>query len=411
LHHYLSWHAVVPAPMTILKGVRKLAPATICTIEPDGRRREETYWQLEVGPRAADRALGEAEWCEAVRDAMRKAVDRRRVADVPVGVLLSGGLDSSLLVAILAGLGQKDLKTFSVGFETIGDVEGDEFHYSDLIASRFATDHHRIRVDGSRAIESLPGMVAAMSEPMMSHDAIGFYLLSQEVSKYVKVAQSGQGADEIFGGYHWYPVLMRSNNATEDYARVYFDRDHAEMAELVAPALMNGDYSRDFVDAYFRNCRGTSPIDQTLQLDAEIMMVDDPVKRVDNMAMAWGLETRVPFLDHEVVELAARIPAELKVRGGGKHILKEASRGLVPDEVIDRPKGYFPVPALKYIRGAFLDFVRDVLDAPQARQRGLFNRPYIERLLADPEGELTPKGHSKLWQVALLECWLQTQGI
>jgi asparagine synthase (glutamine-hydrolysing) len=411
LHHYLSWHAVVPAPMTILKGVRKLAPATICTIEPDGRRREETYWQLEVGPRAVDRALSEAEWREAVRDAMRKAVDRRRVADVPVGVLLSGGLDSSLLVAILAGLGQNDLKTFSVGFETIGDVEGDEFHYSDLIASRFATDHHRIRVDGSRAIESLPGMVAAMSEPMMSHDAIGFYLLSQEVSKYVKVAQSGQGADEIFGGYHWYPVLMRSNNATEDYARVYFDRDHAEMAELVAPALMNGDYSRDFVDAYFRNCRGTSPIDQTLQLDAEIMMVDDPVKRVDNMAMAWGLETRVPFLDHEVVELAARIPAELKVRGGGKHILKEASRGLVPDEVIDRPKGYFPVPALKYIRGAFLDFVRDVLDAPQARQRGLFNRPYIERLLADPEGELTPKGHSKLWQVALLECWLQTRGI
>jgi asparagine synthase (glutamine-hydrolysing) len=411
LHHYLSWHAVVPAPMTILKGVRKLAPATICTIEPDGRRREETYWQLEVGPRAVDRALSEAEWREAVRDAMRKAVDRRRVADVPVGVLLSGGLDSSLLVAILARLGQNDLKTFSVGFETIGDVEGDEFHYSDLIASRFATDHHRIRVDGSRAIESLPGMVAAMSEPMMSHDAIGFYLLSQEVSKYVKVAQSGQGADEIFGGYHWYPVLMRSNNATEDYARVYFDRDHAEMAELVAPALMNGDYSRDFVDAYFRNCRGTSPIDQTLQLDAEIMMVDDPVKRVDNMAMAWGLETRVPFLDHEVVELAARIPAELKVRGGGKHILKEASRGLVPDEVIDRPKGYFPVPALKYIRGAFLDFVRDVLDAPQARQRGLFNRPYIERLLADPEGELTPKGHSKLWQVALLECWLQTQGI
>ena len=113
---------------------------------------------------------------------------------------------------------------------------------------------------------------------------------------------------------------------------------------------MNGDYSRDFVEAYFRNCRGTTPIDQTLQLDAQIMMVDDPVKRVDNMAMAWGLETRVPFLDHEVVELAARIPAELKVRGGGKYILKEASRGLVPDEVIDRSKGYFPVPALQQWR-------------------------------------------------------------
>jgi asparagine synthase (glutamine-hydrolysing) len=411
LHHYMSWHAVVPPPMTILKGVRKLPPATLCMIEPDGTRREETFWQLEVGPKAADRGMTETDWRDAVRSALGKSVARRRIADVPVGVLLSGGLDSSLLVALLAEQGQHELKTFSVGFEKVGDVEGDEFRYSDIVAQRFGTDHHRIAVDSSHTIDALPGMVAAMSEPMMSHDAIGFYLLSREVSKYVKVAQSGQGADEIFGGYHWYPVLMRSNDATEDYARVYFDRDHAEMRQALAPALMNGDYSREFVDAFFRNCSSSSPIDKTLQLDAQIMMVDDPVKRVDNMAMASGLETRVPFLDHEVVELAARIPAELKVRDGGKYILKEASRGVVPDAVIDRPKGYFPVPALKYIRGAFYDFVRDVLDAPRARQRSLFNRSYIDRLLADPEGELTPKGHSKLWQVALLECWLQTQGI
>jgi asparagine synthase (glutamine-hydrolysing) len=411
LNHYLSWHAVVPPPMTIIKGVRKLAPATLCVIEPDGKRREETFWQLEVGERAEDRGMTEADWRDAVRATLGKSVARRRIADVPVGVLLSGGLDSSLLVALLAEQGQSNLKTFSVGFEKVGDVEGDEFRYSDIVAQRFGTDHHRIKIDSSRAIDALPGMVAAMSEPMMSHDAIGFYMLSHEVAKYVKVAQSGQGADEILGGYHWYPVLMRSNDAVGDYARVYFDRDHAEMAELVAPPLMNGDYSREFVDNFFRNCRSARPIDQTLQLDARIMMVDDPVKRVDNMAMASGLETRVPFLDHEMVELAARVPADLKVRDGGKYILKEASRGVVPDAVIDRPKGYFPVPALKYIRGAFYDFVRDVLDAPRARQRGLFNRPYIDRLLANPEGELTPKGHSKLWQVALLECWLQTQGI
>jgi asparagine synthase (glutamine-hydrolysing) len=411
LHHYMSWHAVVPAPMTIIKGVRKLPPATICIIEPDGRRREEVFWQIEVGQRIEDRNLTEADWCEAIRVNLGKAVERRRVADVPVGVLLSGGLDSSVLVAMLAAQGQYGLKTFSVGFEKVGDLEGDEFRYSDLIAQRFDTDHHRIKVDSSHTIGALPGMVAAMSEPMMSHDAIGFYMLSREVSKYVKVAQSGQGADEIFGGYHWYPALMRSNDATSDYARVYFDRDHAEMAQAVAPSLMNGDYSREFVDEFFRSCRSAAPIDKTLQLDTKIMLVDDPVKRVDNMAMAWGLETRVPFLDHDVVELAARIPADLKVRDGGKYILKEACRGLVPDEVIDRPKGYFPVPALKYIRGAFYEFVRDILDAPVARQRGLFNRAYIDRLLADPEGELTPKGHSKLWQVALLECWLQTQGI
>ena len=334
LHHYMSWHAVVPAPRTILKGVRKLAPATICVIEPDGRRREEIYWNLTVGPRADDRKFKEADWREAVRLTLAKAVERRRVADVPVGVLLSGGLDSSILVAMLTELGQNDLKTFSVGFDTVGDVAGDEFHYSDLIARRFGTDHHRIKVDSSRTIDALPGMVEAMSEPMMSHDAVGFYLLSREVSKYVKVAQCGQGADEIFGGYHWYQALMRSNDAPEDYARVYFDRDHAEMGEALGPSLLNGDYSRDFIDEFFRSCASASPIDKTLQLDTEIMLVDDPVKRVDNMAMAFGLETRVPFLDHEVVELAARIPAELKVRDGGKSILKEAARGLVPDEVI-----------------------------------------------------------------------------
>ena len=411
LHHYMSWHAVVPAPMTILRGVRKLPPATICIIEADGRRREEVYWQFEVGIRPQDRGLSEADWREAIRQTLGAAVKRRRVADVPVGVLLSGGLDSSLLVALLAAQGQDDLKTFSVGFESVGDVKGDEFRYSDLIAKAFGTDHHRIEVDSSRMIDALPGMVAAMSEPMMSHDAIGFYMLSREVSKYVKVAQTGQGADEIFGGYHWYPMLMRSNDPTEDYARVYFDRDHDEMRQALAPKLMNGDYSREFIEEFFRSSPSARPIDKTLQLDAQIMMVDDPVKRVDNMAMAWGLETRVPFLDHELVELAARIPAELKVRAGGKYILKQASRGLVPDAVIDRPKGYFPVPALKYIRGAFLDFVRTVLEAPRARQRGLFNRAYVDRLLANPEGELTPKGHSKLWQVALLESWLQMQGI
>jgi asparagine synthase (glutamine-hydrolysing) len=412
LHHYMSFHAVVPAPLTILKGVRKLPPATILTIEPDGRRREENYWTLTVGARREDRAMTIEEWREAVLDSLKTAVDRRRIADVPVGVLLSGGLDSSLVVALLAEDNQAaGLKTFSIGFDSVGDVAGDEFRYSDLIARRFATDHHRIRIDPARALSALPGAIAAMSEPMVSHDAIGFYLLSQEVARHVKVVQSGQGADEIFGGYHWYPPLMRTNDAVDEYARVYFDRDHAEMGEALAPRLMNGDYSREFVETFFAQAGGARPIDDALALDTQIMLVDDPVKRVDNMTMAWGLEARVPFLDHEVVELAARIPADLKVRDGGKWILKEASRAVVPAEVIDRPKGYFPVPALKYLRGPFLDFVRRILDAPAARERGLFRRDYVERLLANPEGELTPKRHSKLWQVALLEAWLQTHGI
>jgi asparagine synthase (glutamine-hydrolysing) len=411
LHHYMSFHAVVPAPRTILKGVRKLPPATLMTFESDGTRREETYWSVEVDTAEADRRISEADWGERVLAAMKTAVDRRRVADVPTGVLLSGGLDSSLVVALLAEGGPSDIKTFSVGFESVGGLKGDEFEYSDLVAERFGTDHHRIHIDGSRALEALPQVIAAMSEPQMSHDAIGFYLLSEEVSQHVKVVQSGQGADEVFGGYHWYPHMMRANDAVAEYARIYFDRDHAEMGEALAPPLMNGDYSREFVENFFAQARSMRPIDQTLQLDTQIMLVDDPVKRVDNMTMAWGLEARVPFLDHELVELAARIPAELKVRGDGKYILKEAARQVVPAEVIDRPKGYFPVPSLKYLRGPFLEFVRDILHAPAARSRGLFRRDYVERLLADPERSLTPKGHSKLWQIAVLESWLQTHGI
>lgn len=411
LHHYMSWHAVVPPPLTIVKGVRKLAPATILTIEPDGTHSEQVYWKVQIGaPRSAS-GVTENEWREQVLAALDVAVERRLTADVPVGVLLSGGLDSSLLVALLARTGKKDTKTFSIGFGSVGGVVGNEFEYSDLIAQRFGTEHHRIHVNAQDVLEALPGTIQAMSEPMMSHDAVAFYLLSREVAKHVKVVQTGQGADEVFGGYHWYPRLMDSNDITTDYAEVYFDRDHNEMREALDPQYMNGDYSREFIDSFFEHAGGNRPVNKILQLDTEIMLIDDPVKRVDNMTMAWGLEARVPFLDHEVVELAARIPAELKVAGGGKYILKEAARSVVPREVIDRPKGYFPVPALKYLRGPFLEFVRDVLQSERARQRRLFNRSYLDKLLADPEHALTPKGHSKLWQVALLESWLQTHGL
>ncbi len=141
------------------------------------------------------------------------------------------------------------------------------------------------------------------------------------------------------------------------------------------------------------------------------MLVDDPVKRVDNMTMAWGLEARVPFLDHELVELAAQCPPELKLAQGGKGVLKEAARSVIPAEVIDRPKGYFPVPALKFLDGPYLDLVRDALYAPEAKERGLFAQPYVEELLARPNDALTPLRGNKLWQLGLLELWLQAHNI
>ena len=407
LHHYMSFHAVVPAPRTLLKGVRKLPPATIRVIEPDGRSRDHRFWTLRFDTSREEAELSYVDWQERTLEALRTAVERRLVADVPVGVLLSGGLDSSLIVGLLAEQGQHGLSTFSVGFEAAGGEKGDEFEYSDMVARHFDTEHHKIFVDSRRLLPALEDCVGAMSEPMVSHDVIGFYLLSQEVAKHVKVVQSGQGADEVFAGYHWYPPLVDAADPLSAYTSVFFDRDHAEFAQAVHPDLVGDDHSRVFVAQHFALPGARRGIDRALRLDTTIMLVDDPVKRVDNMTMAWGLEARVPFLDHELVELAARIPAKFKLAGDGKGVLKEAARSVIPPAVIDRPKGYFPVPALKYIQGEYLDFVRGVLDSAQARQRPLFRRDYVERLLADPGAHITPLRGSKLWQVTLLEYWLQ----
>src|SRR5207247_1925379 len=222
-----------------------------------------------------------------VRECLRAAVRRRMVADVPVGVLLSGGLDSSLIVALLAEEGQTGLRTFSIGFPDVGEREGDEFAYSHLVARELGPDHHQLR----RA-EGLAARAAAL------------------------------GLDD--------PV------------------------------------SRDFVAADFARSGASTALDRALRLDQQVMLVDDPVKRVDNMTMAHGLEARTPFLDHDLVELAAACPPELKLAHGGKGVLKEAARGRVPDVVVDRPKGYFPVPALVELQGAYLDLVRDALAAPAA---------------------------------------------
>lgn len=411
LNHYLSFHAVVPAPHTILNGVRKLPPATTWQIDPEGAESMETYWEVRFGTPADRESWSEDEWQDATLRVMRDAVRRRLVADVPVGVLLSGGLDSSLIVGLLAEHDHADIDTFSIGFESVGGEEGDEFRYSDIIAGRFETKHHKLFIDAARTLPALGECVMQMSEPMVSHDNVGFYLLSQEVAKFVKVVQSGQGADEIFGGYHWYPPMLGSQDALGDYRKAFFDRDFEDYRKMVAPGLAERDYASEFVQAHFALAGASRPIDKALRIDQLIMLVDDPVKRVDNNTMAASLEARVPFLDHEVVEFAASVPAELKIRDGGKYILKEAARKIIPAAVIDRPKGYFPVPALKYLRGEFLQLAREYTTNEKARSRGLFQGRYIDELLAEPEAHITPLRGSKLWQAALLEFWLQTHGI
>jgi asparagine synthase (glutamine-hydrolysing) len=409
LHHYLTFHSVVPAPETIIRGVRKLPPATVRVIERDGSERDSVYWRPDfVRPQ---QACSPEQWRDRVIAALRLAVKRRMVADVPVGVLLSGGLDSSLVVALLAESGQHGLATFSIGFEAAGGESGDEFQYSDLVAQAFATRHTQIRIRDDRLLPAVDGAIESMSEPMISHDAVAFYLLSEQVSRHVKVVQSGQGADEIFAGYDWYPPLadVPRDQAPAAYARVFCDRPRALLEQIVEPDfLAPSDVSRELVSQHFARPGAETTLDAALRIDSTIMLVDDPVKRVDNMTMAWGLEGRVPFLDHELVELAAACPPELKLASGGKGVLKDAARQLLPAAVIDRPKGYFPVPGIRHLSGGLLDKVRAALEGSIARQRGLFRPAYVQKLLQAPNETRSNLGSNVTWQLGLLELWLQT---
>lgn len=410
LNHYLNFHAVVPAPRTLLAEVQKLPPATWMTIDAEGHTQRQRWWTLDYGPLPDERELTLDDWEDRLLTSLRDAVSVRQRAAREVGVLLSGGVDSSLLVGLLHEAGVEDLLTFSIGFEDAGGERGDEFQYSDLIAKRYGTRHHQLRIDENEVISQLPAAFRAMSEPMVSHDCIAFYLLSREVSKHCKVVQSGQGADELFAGYHWYPKVAGAKDPLQAYRAAFFDRTHGEYLDTVREALRVEDVASEFVREHFAQPGAQDPVDKALRLDSTIMLVDDPVKRVDNMTMAWGLEARVPFLDYRVAELSARIPSRFKLGDGGKQVLKAAARKVIPSEVIDRPKGYFPVPGLKHLQGNTRAWVSELLLDP-SQDRGLFETAMFDRLLSDPATDLTPLRGSKLWQLAALNLWLTEQGL
>jgi asparagine synthase (glutamine-hydrolysing) len=366
------------------------------------------YWQPPREPDEEQATWDRAQWEHEIEQRLRVAVRRRLVADVPVGVLLSGGLDSSLIVGLAIEEGQRDLATYSVGFEAAGGERGDEFPWSDIVARHFATSHHRFAVPSADVLGALPAVVDAMSEPMVSHDVVGFHLLSQAVSREMKVVQSGQGADEVFAGYHWYQTLADAGgDGVDAYAAAFIDRDHDEIGSVVRPEhRVARDESRAFVADHFDRLAGMEPVERALDIDTHVMLVEDPVKRVDNTSMAWGLEARVPFLDHELVETAALAPLSMKLDHGGKGVLKDIARRVVPHEVIDRPKGYFPVPPLVHLAGPYVDMLRDALASEAATDRGLFRPDHVSHLLDNPN-ELTTLRYNKLWQLGVLEMWLQ----
>lgn len=411
LHFHFHLHAVVPAPQTILNGISKLGPGEWLEIKEDGSRTLQKYWKLKAS-RTQERS--ESEWIDLVSHALLNAINReRRAADVPVGVLLSGGLDSSLIVALLAQSGEQDIPTFSIGFEPVGLEKSDEFEFSDRVARQFGTSHIKYSLPNSAIMENLVEAIGQMSEPMVSTDVTAFFLLAQRVAQKIKVVLSGQGADELFAGYFWYSLMEKESGKFIDrFKRHYFDRSHQEYLSMINPEFHSElDETSRFIAEELNSSDAESFLDAVLRLDLTCLIVDDPVKRVDNMTMAWGLDARVPFLDHELVELAMQIPPALKLQGGGKYPLKVIARKLLPAVVIDRPKGYFPVPVLKHLQGPLNNLITKVLDSEPCRARNLYNRSYIDHLKNHPENLFTPIQGNKLWHLTLLELWLQANGI
>ena len=407
LQQQLSLHGVVPAPNTIINGIQKLKPGTYVTIDSERNIQENTYWRPN-----AKRPVGnvsEEEYIERTHELLTAAVTKRmNASDVPIGVLLSGGLDSSLIVALLKEAGHERIRTFSIGFEDIDDEAGSEFEYSDQIVSRFDTEHKKYKVSNKEVLPRLSEAVMNMAEPMVGQDAVAFYLLSEQVSKHTKVVLSGQGADEAFAGYFWYPRMANEDgDEIERFSKHYVDRPHEEYLQTVANRYRGENHTLSWLNKEFSKPGADSFIDKVFRTDMTRLIVDDPVKRVDNMTMAWGLEARVPFMDTELVEWALTIPPSLKMKEEGKHPLKNIARGLLPESVIDRKKGYFPMPALKYIQGEFLEFMSDILLSDACLNRGVFDRSYVNEVIDSPRQYMTALNGSRLWHLALLEYWFQ----
>ena len=411
LHHYMSFHSVVPAPRTIYRGVRKLPPATVRVIQPDGTHTDTLYWSPEFRRDPARAGGRRQDWQDALMDSLRTAVARRMVADVPVGVLLSGGIDSSIVVALLAEQGQHGLATFSIGFDSAGGESGDEYFYSDLIAKTFDTDHHRIHIDSSRLLPAVPKTIAAMSEPMVSHDCVAFYLLSEEVSKSVKVVQSGQGADEILAGYDWYPPLadVAREQTTDAYAKVFFDRGHDDVLAILRPRVRDRRRRRAGSSSppirprpaptprSTRRC-GWTPRDAGRRPGQARRHHDDGVGAGGAGAVPRSRLRRTGG------HVPARTEAGLRRQGRAQRSVPgtAARRGHRPHQGL--------LPGARHPPSGWPGARHGARCADQRRGADprSVSRERVATLLAAPNETRTTLGSNALWQLAVLEMWLQS---
>jgi asparagine synthase (glutamine-hydrolysing) len=441
----LNWQAVshlftsltTPPAESIIAGVRKLEPGHLLTASPGKEPQIKRYWEVRLEP---DYSRPEEDYVEELRELLQESVSLHLVSDVPLGVFLSGGIDSSAIVATMARLAPGPIKTFSIGFP---DRDFNELDYARLVAKRFGTDHHELILEPD-VVDKLEDLAWHLDEPFGDPSAIPTYMVSKLAAEHVTVVLSGDGGDELFAGYDKYVVEGRERRFRFVPARI--KRLLGLLSRLMPEGMRGRNLLRHFslpeVERYldsltlfrfedkqhlFRNeaFERLSDYDPCL-LEAELLkhadghwltrlqafdlmryLPLDILAKVDRMSMAHSIEARVPLLDHKVVEFAATIPPELRLRNGTtKYIFKRAMRGVLPDSILNRPKHGFGVPLGRWFRGQLGNFVRELLLSETSRQRGIFNTTYIEQLVQRHENGRALDVH--LWTLISFELWCRT---
>jgi asparagine synthase (glutamine-hydrolysing) len=434
----------IPGPLTIFEGVHKLQPGHLLSWEPARGTKLRQYAHVKPAPAAELRGDSPAALAGELRERLRDSVRAHLVSDVPVGVLLSGGVDSATLTALAAESSGERVRTFSIGFR---ERSFDELERARLVATRYDTDHHELIVEPDVG-EVLTQLAEVFDEPLADSSALPTYLVSQLASQHVKVALSGEGGDELFAGYHTYvadsiapwaggpaaalaPLVERlptsSARVSFDYKAKRFARGgalpplerHHAWKEIFSPDLRAelraapapGGF--DPVDVYrerYATTAGAQPIARLQDVDRSIYLVDDLLVKTDRASMAHSLETRVPFLDSAVTDLALAVPTSRHLRGfQKKRLLRRAVAPLLPRRILHGRKRGFSIPAAAWLRGDLREFARDVLAPDTVRAQGLLRPEAVERLLA--EHEAGSADHSRqIWCLMTLGLWLERYG-
>jgi len=444
VHRVLNWRAVshlftfltTPATESIVEGIYKLPPGSILTVYAQGNVQIERYWACDFNP---DYSHSEYYFVERLRELLEESVRLRMVSDVPLGAFLSGGIDSSAIVAMMARLSPGRVKTFSIGF---AEKEYNELAYARLAADTFGTEHHDLIIEPD-IVPIIEDLVWYLDEPLGDSSVIPTYMVSKLASEYVTVLLSGDGGDEIFGGYDKYvksgaeqnqsipaPLRFMLRLFADGLPDGAFGRHFLQHVSLKEPeryldgsTLFRADEKRKlFRKEVLEHMTGYNPWQNGIEslgkrtgswlssiqnFDLDCYLPLDILTKVDRMSMAHSIETRAPLLDHKLVEFAATIPPDLKVRGSETKVLfKRAMKGLLPDEIINRPKRGFAIPLGHWFRGGLGHFVRDLLLSDKSRSRGIFDLKYIEDLL-----EFQNKGREldlHIWTLISFELWCRT---